>query len=186
MFIAFLLMFFSLYLAQMGDKTQLLTILLATKTKKHFLLFVAIMSAFTVSVTIAVIFGAGLSLIIPHVILHIISGSLFILLGVIIVRDGKKKKNKYKSLKLNHPFLAAFILTFLADFGDKTQLALALFAVDYKPLLVFAAGMLALGLDTILMIVFSKVILKFINESLMEKIAGFLFIAAGIFLLISK
>lgn len=78
------------------------------------------MSAFTVSVALAVIFGAGLSLIIPHNILHIISGSVFILLGIIVFKDGKKKKQKYKHLSLKHPFLTAMVLTFLADFGDKT------------------------------------------------------------------
>lgn len=170
----------------MGDKTQLLTILLATKTKKHFLLFLAIMSAFTISVGLAVIFGSGLSLIIPHKILHLVSGGIFILLGFFVFWNGKMKKQKYKKIRLTHPFFTAMVLTFLADFGDKTQIALALFAVDHRPLLVFFAGMLALGLDTVLMIVFSKVILKFIKESVMEKIAGILFIVAGILLLISK
>ena len=177
-------MFFSLYLAQMGDKTQLLTILLATKIRKHVLLFIAIMSAFTISVALAVIFGAGLSLIIPHHILHIISGSLFILLGILLIRDGKKKEIKHKRLKLTHPFLTAFILTFLADFGDKTQLALALFAADQNAFLVFGAGILALGLDTFLMIIFSKLILKKINHALIERLAGILFILSGIYLLI--
>jgi putative Ca2+/H+ antiporter (TMEM165/GDT1 family) len=49
------------------------------------------MSAFTINVTLAVIFGAGLSLIIPHNILHIISGGIFILLGILIFKDGKKR-----------------------------------------------------------------------------------------------
>src|SRR5438034_872560 len=76
---SFLLVFISIFLAQMGDKTQLITLILATKTKKHFLLFLAIMTGFLVGVSLAVFVGAGISQLIPHKVLKIISAVILII-----------------------------------------------------------------------------------------------------------
>ncbi|MGI8420201.1 MAG: TMEM165/GDT1 family protein [Candidatus Levyibacteriota bacterium] len=180
MLASFLLMFASLYLAQIGDKTQLLTILLSTRTKKHFLLFLAIMTGFTVGVTLAVILGSGLALLIPHKVLKVISGVIFIILGALIFLDGRKGVSKKKHYP--HKFFSIAGIIFLADFGDKTQIAIALFASSYSPYIVFLAAIAALGLDTLLLVLFSKVIMKRLKESIIEKIAGAIFIGVGAFL----
>lgn len=172
-------MFFSLYLAQMGDKTQLLTLLLATRVKNHVMLFFAIMTGFAVGVVLAVIFGSALALLIPHKLLKVVSGIIFIILGVLIFLDGRKSTNKYKKLRYHHHFFSIAGLIFLADFGDKTQIAIALFASSYPPVIVFLAGIAALGLDTLLLVLFSKFIAKKVKESLLEKIAGTIFIGVG-------
>ena len=184
MFSAFLLVFFSLFLAQIGDKTQLLTLLIATRTKKHFILFWAIMAGFTIGVTLAVIFGSGLTLFVPHKILKMISSLIFIILGILIFLDGRKSVKKTKKLHFRHMFLSVAGLIFLTDFGDKTQIAIALFASTYHPLLVFLAGIVSLGLNTLIVIFFSKAIMHKVNEKIIEKIAGTAFVAIGIFLLI--
>lgn len=178
-------MFVSLYLAQMGDKTQLLTLFLATKTKKHWILFWGVMTGFAIGVGLAVLFGAGLSHLIPHKFQHGISAIIFFVMGIIFLRDGVKKKQKYKNINLKHTYLTTAFLIFVTDFGDKTQIALTIFAVNNHPLLVFLAGILALGVDTVLMIIFSKLILRKINEHIIERIAGLLFIATGVFLLLN-
>jgi putative Ca2+/H+ antiporter (TMEM165/GDT1 family) len=175
-------MFFSLYLAQMGDKTQLLTLLLATRIRDHVMLFLAIITGFAVGVGLAVTVGAGISELIPHRTLKIISATVFIVLGILIIRKSRQSIKKYKKKHFHHQFLSTALIIFLTDFGDKTQIAIALFSASYHPLLVFLAGILALGLDTFIMIYFSKVILHKIREKTIEKIAGILFILTGVFL----
>lgn len=185
MLASFILMFVSLYLAQMGDKTQLLTLYLATKVRKqHFILFLAIMTAYLISEAVVVVFGASLNLIIPHNILHIVSGIIFLILAVFLIRDGRQKKKKYKNLRFHHLFLTTMFLIFLADFGDKTQIAITLYAAANNPFLVYLAAILALGLDTVIVITFSKVIAKKINESLVERLSGVVFAIVGILLII--
>lgn len=186
MLATFLFLFVAIYLSQMGDKTQLLTIFLAARTKKSFLLFFAIMTGFAMSVTLASVFGAGISSLIPHNILRLVTGVIFIMLGIVIYIQGNKKKKAPKKLKIKHQFLSIALLIFLSDFGDKTQIAVALFSIDYSPFLVFTAAMAALGLDTILMIFFSKAITKKLKEATIKKFAGIIFATIGIYLLISN
>lgn len=166
----------------MGDKTQLLTLLLASRTKKHIFLFFSIMAGFLVGVTLATIFGASISSIIPHKILSLITGILFVILGIVIFIDGREKSVS-KKLRIKHQFFSIALLIFLTDFGDKTQIAIALLSTDYHPILVFLAAILALGLDTVLMIFFSKAILKKFPEKTIKKIAGLIFAIIGIYIL---
>ena len=184
MLAAFFLVFSSIALAQMGDKTQLITIILATRTKKHPILFLSIMSGFAVGVSIAVIFGAGIASIIPHTYIKVASGGIFVALGTILFLNSTMVQTVNKKKHYQHHFLSTAFVILLADFGDKTQIALALFSATYHPFVVFAAGLLALGLDTFVVMYFSKRIAKHFNEKTIEKLASVSFILVGVFLLL--
>lgn len=185
MLAAFLLLTTTLYLAQMGDKTQVLTLLLATRTKRHMMLFFSIMTGFAIGVTLAVVLGAALTRIIPHNLLEIISGIIFIIIGALVLKDGVKEQ-KVKKMPLSNSFVSIAILIFLADLGDKTQIAVALFSTNYSPWLVWISAMTALGIDTIIIIFFSKAIIKKINEKTVKKLAGIAFIAVGAYILVDN
>jgi putative Ca2+/H+ antiporter (TMEM165/GDT1 family) len=183
---AFLLIFVSIFLAQMGDKTQLITLLLAAKTKKHFLLFLAIMLGFLIGVTLAVFVGAGISQIIPRNVIKIASAVIFILLGLFLLCKKETANKHFKQLRFGNQFITTSLIILVADFGDKTQIALALFAISNNPFLVIAAGILALSAVTILTIYFSKAITAKIKPFIIEKAAGALFILMGIVLFLQK
>lgn len=185
MLATFLFLFVTVYLAQMGDKTQLLTIILSTHTTKRYLLFLAVMTGFAISVTLAVLLGEGLSNLVPHKQLELISGSIFILIGVFLFINGSKKEKKHKKVPSRFNFWSVAILIFLTDFGDKTQISVALFSTNYMPVLVWLGAMSALAFDTILVIYFSKAIIKRFNERTVKRIAGVVFATIGGYLLIS-
>ena len=76
--------------------------------------------------------------------------------------------------------LTTFAMIFLAEVGDKTQLAILSFAIKTKsPFSVFVGAGGALLLATILAIVFGGVLLKFIPESYIRYISGGLFVLFG-------
>lgn len=74
-----------------------------------------------------------------------------------------------------------FAAVFVAELGDKTQLATLLFATDGKnhPVLVFAAAALALCLSTFLAVVLGTYGSRFLEGVPLKLIAGIGFIAIG-------
>lgn len=83
--------------------------------------------------------------------------------------------------------LPVFISVFLAELGDKTQLATLLFATD--PQLsrsgVFVAASAALIVSTLLAIMFGEVLGQMISPNALRVIAALGFISIGVWMLVS-
>ncbi|SLN29889.1 TMEM165/GDT1 family protein [Oceanibacterium hippocampi] len=77
--------------------------------------------------------------------------------------------------------LAIFLTVFLAELGDKTQLATVLFAADRQvhPLLVFTAAALALVASTALAVAAGTLLSRYMAFVPLKLIAGIGFVAIG-------
>ena len=77
---------------------------------------------------------------------------------------------------------AIFLTVFLAELGDKTQLATVLFAADgrHSPLAVFLAAALALVASTALAVVAGTLAERYLAVVPLKLIAGLGFIAIGV------
>jgi len=82
--------------------------------------------------------------------------------------------------------LVMFITIFLAELGDKTQLATLLFASEGKfpPVFVFAASASALVLGCALTVVVGTAAGRYLHGVPLKPIAGFGFIAIGVWTLV--
>jgi len=78
-------------LAELGDKTQLSVFLLSSKTKEHLNLLLGVMLAFLVVDGIAILAGDWITNIIPASLIKILSGVIFIIFGVLILRSKKRR-----------------------------------------------------------------------------------------------
>lgn len=85
-------------------------------------------------------------------------------------------------------FFVVFLTVFVAEVGDKTQLATMLFAADGKqsPWLVFAASASALVLAAAIGVLVGSQLSRFIAPETLKLIAGIGFIAIGAWTLISR
>lgn len=83
-------------------------------------------------------------------------------------------------------FLTIFSVVFLAELGDKTQLATILFAADKQvnKLLVFTAASSALILVTLIGVLAGGLIAQYVSEKQLHYLAGAGFIAIGIWTLL--
>ena len=83
---------------------------------------------------------------------------------------------------LMEKLLAIFITVFLAELGDKTQLATVLFAADGKhhPFLVFIAAALALVASTALAVMLGSMAEKHLQAIPLELVAGIGFVLIGV------
>ncbi len=178
MFESILIPFTAIFLAELLDKSQLSILLLASKTKQYFQLLLGIFLAFLLVDGLAIFLGSYLTELIPLFWLSIISGSLFILFGVksLLAKDEEKPTVG----KISNTFLTAFSLIFVSEWGDKTQIASALFATRYDPFPVLLGVMLALMLLATGTVLLSKVLSQNIKPGIISKVAGIVFIMLGI------
>lgn len=174
----FMIPFLAIAVAELGDKTQLSILLLASRTKKYHYIFMGVFFAFLLVDGVAIIAGNLISSTVDVTILKPLSGCVFIIFGVYILLK-KKEEDEEKKYDKN-VFVSAFLMIFFTEWGDKTQVAAALFATQYNALLVLIGTLLALSMLSIIAIFFGKMISNRLNPNLMKKIAGVVFIILGL------
>lgn len=85
-------------------------------------------------------------------------------------------------------FLTVFVTVFLAEIGDKTQLATMLYAADERvdPLVVFAGAAIALVIAAAIGVLVGAQLTRVVAASTLKTIAGVGFIAIGIWTLVAR
>jgi putative Ca2+/H+ antiporter (TMEM165/GDT1 family) len=82
---------------------------------------------------------------------------------------------------------STFGLIFLAELGDKTQLAaIALAAESKSPIAVFVGAVVALGLVTLIGVAIGSTVTRVIPARYIRMAAGALFIVVGAFMLVPR
>lgn len=191
-FYPFLIAFIMVFIAELGDKTQLLILSFAGSVKtKKILLGIALGSLF--SHGLAILFGSSLmTLNNQHFqeILKTITYLSFILIGIVSlipkkesVSENQKHSilNKILNLNISYTFIIALSI-FIGEFGDKTFLSSIGFGIEYpthKLMLVLGAILGMLASDSIA-IICGKFLSTCISEEKIKKISGVLFLIFGI------
>lgn len=127
---AFIGSFLFVLLAEMGDKTQLLAMAFATKYSAYKVL-IAVFLATVLNHALAVLVGHFLTTVVPMDIISLIAALSFIVFGLWTIR-GDKLEGEDKKVSRFGPILTVGIAFFLAEMGDKTQLATISLAVEYR------------------------------------------------------
>jgi len=85
-------------------------------------------------------------------------------------------------------FLTVFSTVFVAEIGDKTQLATLLYAADasHPKLTVFAASAAALVLTSALGVLAGSLVADHVNPRVVRWVAGLGFIAVGVWVLLAR
>jgi Ca2+/H+ antiporter, TMEM165/GDT1 family len=182
----FLSTFGLIFLAELGDKTQLTAMALALRYPWQ-RIFVGIAAAFVVLNLAAVVVGKVLFLLLPIFWVTLVSALLFLYFGYSTLRHGCGSDDDDDAPPPTAATAArtAFIMIFMAELGDKTQLVTASQAARHSDSLtgmgtVFAASTLALWLVSLLGIFAGKQLVRFIPLCWIHRTAGFMFLAFGV------
>lgn len=127
-------------LAEIGDKTQLLAFLLASRFKKPLPIILGITLATLINHGLAGAVGAWITANISQGTLRWVLGASFIAMAVwTLIPDKIEDEETQLATKLG-VFGATFITFFLAEMGDKTQIATVAMSAHYADVVMVVAG----------------------------------------------
>lgn len=162
------------FLAEWGDKTQLAVVGLAARGRPRWVAAQAT-AAFAVLCALAAAVGAALAEALPLRALALAGGALFVALGLLGLRAED-------DAPVRGP---AFLVVFMAELGDKTQLALAaLAATSGQPVAAGLGGFLALTLHAILAAAGGAWLASRVPARTLRVATAALFVAVGVVTLV--
>ena len=167
--------------AEIGDKSQLVCMTLASRHRAMPILLGAI-CAFAFLNTLAVVFGIAIASWLPEYLVSGIVAFLFAAFGIHSLRveedddDGEIKERSGHSI-----FFATFLLITVAEFGDKTQLAVVALSSTTIPIAVWLGSTIALASTSALGIWAGRTILQKVPLVLLHKISGIIFLVLSIY-----
>ncbi|WP_151638265.1 TMEM165/GDT1 family protein [Noviherbaspirillum aerium] len=126
-------------LAEIGDKTQLLAFILAAKFRRPVPIILGILAATLVNHGFAGALGAWItSLLAPETLRWVLGVSFLAMAAWTLIPD--KFEEEDAQLPRSGVFIATLIAFFLAEMGDKTQVATVALAAQYNALFAVVAG----------------------------------------------
>jgi Ca2+/H+ antiporter, TMEM165/GDT1 family len=173
--------FFLVAFAEIGDKSQLVCMTLAARHRGLPVIIGAI-AAFAVLNLLAVLFGAAVAAWLPDWLVILAVAVLFAGFGISALRYTEKDGDEDIEEKPGHGIVATtFLLIFLAEFGDKTQLAVAGMGSTSAPSAVWTGATAALAVTSILGVLAGRKLLNRLPLKWIHRISGIFFLLLAIF-----
>ncbi len=185
--------------SELGDKTFFIAVILAMHHPRR-LVFTGVTAALAAMTIISVLFGQVVSLL-PKIYIHYAEIALFVAFGIKLLYDASKMSSAgsdpevveeaeaaVKKADLELPkkktslaiVIEAFILTFMAEWGDRTQIATIALAAGNNPIGVTIGAILGHAICAAIAVIGGKMIAGRISERQLTFIGGCLFLVFGI------
>ena len=127
-------------LAEMGDKTQLLALILAARFKKPWPIVVGILVATLANHALAGAAGAWVTTLVGPQMLRWILGASFLAMAAWMLVPDKLDADEDEKPPRYGVFFTTVLVFFLAEMGDKTQIATVMLAARYDAITSVVAG----------------------------------------------
>ena len=168
-------------LAEIGDKTQLLAFILAARFKKPLPIIAGILCATIVNHGLAGALGAWITSAVSPEILRWVLGASFIGMAIWTMIPDKIEDEETQVAKRFGVFGATLITFFLAEMGDKTQIATVAMAAHYaNPMLVVIGTTLGMLLTDVPAVFAGDKLANKIPMKLVHSIAAAVFALLGV------
>ena len=163
-------------LAELGDKSQLVCMTLAAR-HRHWPVILGATTAFLVLNALAVLFGAGVAVWVPE---RATAGLVAVLFGVFgihaLLKPGDDESEDVEESSGHGIFLTTLLLIFVAEFGDKTQIAVAGLASSLAPLPVWLGASSALVMVSVLGVWAGRTVLQRLPLHWLHRASGAVFL----------
>jgi putative Ca2+/H+ antiporter (TMEM165/GDT1 family) len=186
------------FAAELGDKTQLAVLTQTCKYRRPWAVFTGASLALLTVTALGAAGGQLVSQLVPPHVLRWMAAVAFAVMGLLVAReaakggddaagdaceliDGAQGESTASTAKSWRPFATTFGLMFMAEMGDKTQLAvLSMASKSASPWLVFAGGTLALVAVTALAVVGGEGLCRIIPQRVLLWVSAVAFVVMGV------
>jgi putative Ca2+/H+ antiporter (TMEM165/GDT1 family) len=157
-----------IFLGELPDKTMFASLVMSTRGRPA-IVWLGAAAAFTVHVVIATTIGVALFHLLPHRALEALVAVMFLAGAVLALREAGKERREEELVDrevASHRRIAvtAFLVIFVAEWGDLTQILTANLAAHYHDALSVGVGaLLALWTVAALAVVSGQSLLRVIN-----------------------
>ncbi|BBZ28166.1 UPF0016 family membrane protein [Mycolicibacterium madagascariense] len=187
MLAAVLLSFAVIFIAEMGDKTQLVAMMFALRYR-WWVVLAAITVATTAVHVLSVAIGHYLGAALPTHLLGVIAGAMFVFFALWTLRgDSLSDDEASRTEKATAPaFFVVFSAFLLAELGDKTMLATITLAAEHDWVGVWIGSTLGMVVADGLAIVVGAVAGRHLPERLIQIVAAALFLLFGAYMVLEN
>ena len=176
--------FIIIFLAALPGRTTFILLLLAS-TMKPWRILIGAIPAFAVQCILAVTFGQAVKTL-PQIYIRFCAGMLFLFFARKFWMELKKSNVQVKP-ELKRSISSVFVLFFLAELGDVSQLAIASRAVQSNcQSCVLFGSIAAMSAIALLAVLAGRMLATKLKLEVLQKIASVTFIAIGAYLILSS
>jgi len=167
-------------IAEIGDKTQLLALMLAARYRKPWPIVLGILCATLANHALAAWVGAAVAAWVGADAMRWILGATFIVMaGWCLIPD--KADDGPQAARQAGAFLATLVAFFIVEIGDKTQIATVALAARFNSLIAVTAGTTAgMMLANVPVVLFGDAIARRLPLKIVRAVAAALFVALGL------
>lgn len=178
----FMKVLFTQFIAEMGDKTQLMLLAMTSKFKlKDILLGTGV--AILVLNGLAVLAGGLVSTVVPTWLIRLIAGAAFLFFAATTLKGDDDEEENVKDRKIKFAPLSVFCTFFVAELGDKTQLTAITFGANEglsAAVVVWLACSLGLFAADVIGLLVGYLLKSKAPEGILNTVAFFIFSIFGI------
>lgn len=171
-------------LAEIGDKTQLLAIVLATRFKRPWPIVAGIFVATLANHFLAALVGEqAASFLDGRWFRYLVAASFILMAGWTLIPDTFDEDEEAKPSRFG-PFLATTIAFFIVEMGDKTQIATIALGARFQSVLPVMAGTtIGMMIANVPAVFLGNEIIKRVPLNVVRTVAALLFLVIGLWLL---
>lgn len=168
-------------LAEIGDKTQLLAFILAARFRRPWPIIAGIVCATLVNHGLAGLLGAWITSVVQPSTLRWLLGLSFIAMAAWVLIPDKMDENEAPSAGRLGVFGATLVAFFLAEMGDKTQVATIALAANYSSVTAVVLGTtLGMLIANVPAVLIARKFVERVPMKLVHAVAALIFAVLGV------
>lgn len=172
-------------LAEMGDKTQLLAMLLATRFRRPLPIMLGILAATLANHFLAALLGHSIAGVLTQAwFRYAVAASFIIMAGWTLIPDKFDEDEPLKAPTKAGVFITTLVAFFLVEMGDKTQVATVALGARFDNVLAVTSGTtLGMMIANVPAVLFGETLARKVPMRALQVAAALLFLGLGLWMI---